>query len=94
MVPFLIKKLQEHPSEVGETYWQHLSHASFFSARLFLAGGVCFIHAILPFCFKKTGSSIVKQLYSSMVTNRSSRTTDNQENSSELLGRLTTEIEG
>ncbi len=94
MVPFLIKKLQDHPSEVGETYWQHFCHASLFSARLFLAGGVCFIHAILPCCFKTTGSLAVKQLQSSMVTNRSSRTTGRQENSGALPSGLSAEIEG
>ena len=70
MVSFLINKLQEHPNEVGETYWEHFGHAFFFSTRLFFAASVCLVHAILPFCFKTTGSSVVKRLYSSMVTNR------------------------
>ena len=98
MIPFLIKKLQEHPNEVGETYWQHFCHASLFSVRLFLAGGVCLVHAILPFCFKSTGSSAVKQLYSRMVTYRSSRTSEAQQNlgtgSGVLPSSLSAEIEG
>ena len=70
MIPFLTNKLQEHPNEVGETYWEHFCHAFLFSTRLFFAASVCLVHAILPFCFKTTGSSEVKRLYSRMVTNR------------------------
>ena len=70
MISFLTNKLQEHPNEVGETYWEHFCHAFLFSTRLFFAASVCLVHAILPFCFKMTGSSEVKRLYSRMVANR------------------------
>ena len=85
MVSFLINKLQEHPNEVGETYWEHLRHAFLFSTRLFFAASVCLVHAILPFCFKTTGSSVVKRLYSSMVTNRINLPSEGCEN--HVVGR-------
>ncbi|HEY6632097.1 MAG TPA: DUF6356 family protein, partial [Rhizobiaceae bacterium] len=37
--------------------------AAWFASRLFLAGGAALIHAILPFLFETTASSIVRELY-------------------------------
>jgi hypothetical protein len=61
----------EHPASVGETYWAHLLRASWFGGKLLLAASACFVHAIFPFLFVKTGSQAINQLYSEMVTNRS-----------------------
>ena len=80
MISFIIDKFQEHPSEVGETYWQHFCHAFSFAACLLLAAGACLIHAILPFCCTTTGSSAVKKLYSNMVTNRSKVSVEDLQN--------------
>ncbi len=60
----------EHPASVGETYTQHLAMASWFSRRMLLACVACQIHAVLPFLFKKTGSTIIDQLHDRMVVNR------------------------
>jgi hypothetical protein len=60
----------EHPASVGETYWQHLLRASWFAGRMLMGAGACFIHALLPFLFVKTGSQIITQLHTAMVTNR------------------------
>jgi hypothetical protein len=60
----------EHPASVGETYWEHLLRASWFSGKMLLAAGACFVHAIFPFLFVKTGSQAITQLYGVMVTNR------------------------
>lgn len=69
----LITAFTEHPRSVGENYWEHLAAASGFAGRLFLAAMVCFLHALLPFAFEKTGSRIVTGLYDRMVANRTTR---------------------
>ena len=60
----------EHPASVGETYWGHLLRASWFGGRMLLAAGACFVHAIFPFLFVKTGSQAITQLHAAMVTHR------------------------
>jgi hypothetical protein len=71
MISQIFDKFQHHPSEVGETYWEHFCHALGFALRLFVAAGACLIHAILPFLFTSTGSAMINNLYSRMVQNRS-----------------------
>ena len=60
----------EHPASVGETYWEHLLRASWFAGKMLMGAGACFIHALLPFLFVKTGSATITQLHTAMVTNR------------------------
>jgi hypothetical protein len=58
-----------HPHALNETYFQHLVHALSYSARMFAAGFCALTHAIFPFLFEKTASTIVKKMYADM-TNR------------------------
>jgi len=44
--------------------------ASGFGWKMFLGAFACFAHAALPFCFEKTGSSIIEGLHDRMVVNR------------------------
>jgi hypothetical protein len=60
----------EHPESVGETYGQHLVHASFFGARMVLAGLACMVHALLPFLFVRTGSQAIEELNARMLARR------------------------
>jgi hypothetical protein len=60
----------EHPASVGESYLGHLHRAAWFGGRLLQAGCACFIHAIFPFLFVKTGSRIITELHATMVTGR------------------------
>jgi hypothetical protein len=60
----------EHPASVGESYWEHLLRASWFAGKMLMGGGACFIHALLPFLFVKTGSETIQQLHTAMVTHR------------------------
>ena len=71
MISPILGKFQQHPSDVGETYWEHFCHALGFALRLFVAASACFVHAILPFLFTSTGSTMIDNLYSRMVQNRS-----------------------
>ena len=70
----MIRRLfTEHPATVGETYGEHLMMAGGFSLRLLLGAAACLVHAILPFLFVKTGSSIITDLHERMVTHRRRR---------------------
>ena len=60
----------EHPESVGETYLEHLCAASGFATRMMLGGVACFLHALFPFAFLRTGSECIQQLHERMVTNR------------------------
>ena len=61
----------EHPESVGETYFEHLAHASGFGVRMVLGGFACILHGLLPFLFVKTGSKQIEPLHGRMVVNRS-----------------------
>ena len=61
----------EHPASVGETYLEHLCTAAGFATRMMLGGVACFLHALLPFAFRRTGSACIEQLHDRMVMNRS-----------------------
>jgi hypothetical protein len=63
---------RDHPASVGETYSQHLLHASGFGFRMILGGMACVLHGLLPFLFVRTGSSQITLLHHKMVTNRGS----------------------
>ena len=59
-----------HPASVDETYGEHLVMASGFGWKMLLGALACFVHALLPFCFEKTGSGIITGLHDRMVVNR------------------------
>lgn len=60
----------EHPASVGETYGEHFLSAAGFAGKMFVGSLACFLHAVLPFLFVKTGSGIVTELHDRMVANR------------------------
>ena len=90
MISAILYKFQHHPSTVGETYWEHFCQALGFASRLFVAAGACLVHAILPFLFTSTGSTIINNLYSKMVQNRSKVAVTSREDSVER--RITDDI--
>lgn len=57
----------EHPHSLGETYWQHFYHASRFGTAMVIGGIACCIHALLPFCFKKTGSNYLLRMTNDFI---------------------------
>jgi len=59
-----------HPRTVNETYLEHQAVALSFSFELFLAACACFIHALVPALFQRTGSAMVMRLHEEMVTKR------------------------
>ena len=60
----------EHPASVGETYGEHFVVAGSFGLALFKASLACFVHAVLPFAFEKTGSNAITELHTRMVMKR------------------------
>jgi hypothetical protein len=65
------KLFNDHPASVGETYGEHLVHATGFGLRMMIGGLACIVHGLLPFLFVRTGSQQITTLHSRMVTNRS-----------------------
>ena len=60
----------KHPSDVGETYVEHLAVATSFGSAMILGGLACLAHGFLPFLFTTTGSRTIKRLHERMVTSR------------------------
>ena len=59
----LSRLFNDHPQSVDETYFEHMRFAGAFSGKLFLAGMAALVHAILPFLFEKTASSMISDMY-------------------------------
>lgn len=59
----LMRPFTNHPSEVGETYFQHMAVASRVGARMAVGAAACFVHAIFPFLCQRTGSRTIEQLH-------------------------------
>ena len=76
----------DHPASVDETYWEHLAVALGFGLTLLAASLACLVHAILPFLFVKTGSSLIDRLHDRMVVNR--RRTSNAPTTESPAGAL------
>ena len=62
-----------HPRSLNESYLEHQACALKFSFSLFVAAGVCLIHALIPGLFERTGSRMVETLHRDMVTKRKPR---------------------
>ncbi|HEV2865180.1 MAG TPA: DUF6356 family protein [Allosphingosinicella sp.] len=52
-----------HPSEVGETYFEHMAVAG--RVGFSMAGGAlaCFVHALFPFLCARTASGTIDRLH-------------------------------
>jgi hypothetical protein len=51
-----------HPREVGESYLEHGLFACTYGVKMALGGVAAFLHGLLPFLFKTTGSRITREL--------------------------------
>lgn len=63
-----------HPDSVGETYGQHFGVALGYGLRLMAAGACAIVHAVLPFCFEKTASTMVRRMVADMDRRTASST--------------------
>lgn len=59
-----------HPDSVGESWGTHCLVAGRFGISFIAAGLACFVHAIFPFLFVKTGSRTIIRLHEEMVSHR------------------------
>lgn len=57
----------KHPHEIGESYFEHMKFASQFGFSMIIGGFACFIHALLPFIFQKTGSNVLLKMTETFV---------------------------
>jgi len=57
----------QHPASVGETYGQHAGFACGTGLKLIGAGLACLVHAVLPFAFKTTGSTCIRELNANLT---------------------------
>lgn len=73
----------EHPHSIGETYWQHCKFAARFGWEMTRGGLACLTHAIFPFLFPKTASTILLDLSHNVISRM-----DKTEKSVEALGAL------
>ncbi len=48
-----------HPHHAGETYLVHCKFAIWAGLQMILAGLICITHAIFPFLFEHTASSMI-----------------------------------
>ena len=60
----------DHPASVGESYTEHMHTAAWFGWKMLAGSMACFVHALLPFLFTRTGSATVTVLHDRMVVNR------------------------
>jgi hypothetical protein len=60
----------KHPASVGETYFQHMRMAGSFGTRMLGGALACYVHAIFPFLFEKTGSAAIAELHDRMLASR------------------------
>jgi hypothetical protein len=60
----------DQPATVGESYLQHMGVAGSFGWAMLKGAGACFVHALLPFLFVKTGSATITGLHDRMVLHR------------------------
>jgi hypothetical protein len=66
----------DHPTSVGETYFEHCRHALSFGWTMFCGSTACFVHAVFPSAHTRTGSQAVIRLYDRMVINRRKQRAD------------------
>lgn len=67
MVSLLRRLFVAHPESVGESYAEHFGVAWRFGSRMVTGGLACFVHALVPALFARTGSTSVKRLYGEIV---------------------------
>lgn len=64
------KIFTRHPHSVGQSYLIHLKFASSLGMNLMMASVACIIHAIFPFLFTTTGSSILMKMMHRLVARK------------------------
>jgi hypothetical protein len=66
MIDRLKSAFTHHPDAVGESYGQHFGHAMSYAGRMAVASFCAATHALLPFLFEKTASTMIRQMVAEM----------------------------
>jgi hypothetical protein len=66
----------DHPTSVGETYFEHGRHALSFGWTMLCGSTACFVHAVFPWAHTRTGSQAIIRLHDRMVINRRKQRAD------------------
>lgn len=61
----------QHPASVNEGYLLHFRRAMGFGIDMLRGGLAVLIHAVFPFLFTRTASTIIGSLHDRMIVNRS-----------------------
>jgi len=61
-----IRLFTDHPESIGETYFQHMQHALFFSGQFALCALACLLHAIIPGLCTTSASERMQRLLAHM----------------------------
>lgn len=64
------KLFTDHPTKIGESYFQHMVFAFSISARLFRAAFAAALHGVVPAACETTASTAVIALYDEMTARR------------------------
>ena len=73
MTTLIDRWFAEHPRSVGETYLQHFGIAFGVGLTMVAGGLACFVHALFPKLFERTGSATIKRLYAMIVARQPGR---------------------
>ncbi len=60
----------DHPASVGESYFEHLTRATFIGVRMVASGFACLVHALVPSAFTHTGSQTIERLHREVIALR------------------------
>ena len=63
---------KEHPSAVGETYFQHFLNSCSFGIKLIFIAVLAFVHAIFPWCFEHSASDRICRLNDTLQSRKNS----------------------
>jgi len=66
----------DHPTALGETYFEHQKYALSFAAAMFCGAVACFLHGLIPAAFTTTGSRTVVRLHERMTITRTLKGTE------------------
>ncbi|MGH6960796.1 MAG: DUF6356 family protein, partial [Dongiaceae bacterium] len=73
-------------------YGQHMGAALGFATRMLVGSLACFVHALLPFLFERTGSRVIAELHDRMIQHRRRAAPDAVEDRDGPLGATVSRV--
>lgn len=66
----MFAKFIEHPNDVGESYFTHLTKAIGFGVKMLKLSFICFVHALFPWTFEQKASEEIIDMAEEMEERR------------------------